>query len=187
SDVATVGLSLEAPEQYIGGSGGGGTIVLPSALATNYANQLNNGGTTQNVPNLHPDIVAKIAFDPKVGGKLMHIEFAGIARSFKVFNPANNSKFTTTGGGGSVNLNLEIFKGFRLISNNFYSDGGGRYLFGNAPDLVIRGDGSISLIHSYGVVEGFEAQAGKNTLLFGYYGGAYIQKNVVIDPATGKP
>jgi hypothetical protein len=32
-----------------------------------------------------------------------------------------------------------------------------------------------------------EAQVFKNTLLDAYYGGVYIQKNVIIDPVTGKP
>ena len=59
------GVALENPEQYIGGSGGGGTTVLPAAFATSLpANQLNDGTANYNVPNLHPDIVGKIAFDP---------------------------------------------------------------------------------------------------------------------------
>jgi len=33
-----IGISLENPEQYIGGSAGGGVVTLPSALATAYAN-----------------------------------------------------------------------------------------------------------------------------------------------------
>ena len=42
----------------------GGTIVLPTSLATAYGTQLNNGTTTLGVPNMRPDIIAKIAFDP---------------------------------------------------------------------------------------------------------------------------
>lgn len=72
-----IGLSLENPEQYIGGSAGGGTITLPTAIVTPYATQLDNGNTTLCVPNLHPDIVAKIAFD-KVGKRDLHVEVAGL-------------------------------------------------------------------------------------------------------------
>jgi len=183
SEAVTLGVSFENPEQYIGGSGGGGVITPPSALAASYIpTQLDNGTPGTAVPNLHPDIVGKVAFDPKVGGRLFHIEFEGVARSFKVFNPLTQQHFTATGGGGAVNLNLELFKGFRLISNNYISDGGGRYVFGQMPDLVIRGDGSISLVHTYSAVEGFEAQAAKNTLIYAYYGGVYGQKNITIDP-----
>lgn len=188
SDAATLGVAFENPEQYIGGSGGGGVITAPSLLAASYIpGELDNGTPGLAVPNLHPDIIAKAAFDPKVGGKLLHIEFEGVARSFKAFNPLTSQKFTTTGGGGAVNLNLEIFKNFRLISNNYASDGGGRYIFGQAPDLVVRGNGSLSLVHAFSTIQGFEAQATKNTLLYAYYGGVYIQKNIIIDPATGKP
>jgi len=188
SAVTTLGVSFENPEQYIGGSGGGGVITPPTALAASYIpGQLDNGTPGTAVPNLHPDIVAKLAFDPKVGGRAFHIEFEGVARSFKAFNTLTSQHFTSTGGGGAVNLNLEIFKNFRLISNNYISDGGGRYIFGQAPDLVVRGDGSLSLVHSYSTIQGFEAQVAKNTLLYSYYGGVYIAKNVIIDPTGNKP
>jgi hypothetical protein len=186
SDTVALGVALEEPEQYIGGSGGGGLITFPTALATPYGAQLNNGGTTLTVPNLMPDIVTKIAFDPKVGGHDLHIEAAGLFRKFKVFNPANLQKSTTTGAGGSVNLNFEVVKNVRFLTNNFVSDGGGRYIFGEAPDLIVHGDGTLSAIHAYSTVTGFEATVKKNTLLYGYYGGVYIKRNTTIDPANGK-
>jgi hypothetical protein len=104
-----------------------------------------------------------------------------------LYNPLNNQKYTATGGGGSVNINFELFKNFRVIANTYFSDGGGRYLFGQAPDFVVRGDGSPSLVHSYSTVPGFEYQPNPNTLLYTYYGGVYIGKNVIIDPANGRP
>jgi len=187
SSTVALGLSLENPEQYIGGSGGAGVITAPVALSAAYIpGQLDNGTSGIAVPNLHPDIVAKVAFDPKVAERAFHIEVAGVARSFKVFNPFSVDHFTTTGGGGALNLNFEVFKGFHILSNNFYGDGVGRYIFGQAPDLVVRGDGSLSLIHSYSTVQGIEAQVTKSTLLYSYYGGVYIQKNIIIDPTTGK-
>jgi hypothetical protein len=182
-----IGLSLENPEQYIGGSAGGGTITLPTALVTPYATQLDNGNTSLSVPNLHPDIVAKIAFDRKIGKRDLHVEVAGLLRSFKLFNPNNQQRFTATGGGGSLNIDIELVKNLRLVTNNFYSDGGGRWIFGQAPDLIVRADGSPSLVHSASTVSGLEVQARENTLLYGYYGGVYIQRNVAIDPANGRP
>lgn len=179
------GLALDSPEQYIGGSGGGGTVVLPSALATPYASELSNGQNTLNTPNLHPDVIAKLAIDGKMSnGNGVHFEVAGLYRTFKTYLPSNGEHFTKSAGGFSVNLNVEVAKGFRLITNNFWSDGGGRYLFGNGPDLVIRSDGSISAIHSYSTNDGIE-YTHKNTLLYAYYGGDYIQRNVT-DDTTGK-
>ena len=66
------------------------------------------------------------------------------------------------------------------MTNNFYSDGGGRYLFGVAPNFMVRSDGSPSLIHSASTVSGFE-YAHKNTQLYTYYGGIYIGRNTALD------
>jgi hypothetical protein len=54
-------------------------------------------------------------------------------------------------------------------------------MFGQAPDLVVRSDGSVSPLHSGGTVDGFETVMNKNTLLYAYYGGIYIGRNVAID------
>ena len=174
----TFGLSLENPDQYIGGSGGGPTIVLPAALASLAGGQFDNATNVLSTPNMNPDIIAKLAFDPS---SRVHVEIAGIERTFKDWNPVSSVHSTKAGGAGSINASLEVVKNFRLITTNYWSDGGGRYLFGNAPDVVIRADGSISPIHSGGTVDGFEAQVSKNLLLYAYYGGIYIGRDVAVD------
>lgn len=179
-----MGVSFENPNQYMGGYGGGPQITLPAGLAAVGGAQLDNGTASfLSTPNLHPDIIAKVAFDPS---RRVHFEVAGIERDFKIVNPTTLQPYTKTGAGGSINGNFEVIKHLRLISNNFYSDGGGRYLFGNAPDLIVRPDGNLSPIHSSGLNEGFEAQVTPNTLLWAYYGAIFIQKNVTID-TNGKP
>jgi hypothetical protein len=178
SEQVTLGLSLENPEQYIGGSAGGSTAVLPAALTALAGAQLDNQTSAQSVPNVNPDIIAKAAFDPI---SRVHFEFSGIERTFKVVNPVTFATNTKVGGGVSVNANLEVIKNFRLVTSNYWSDGGGRYIFGQAPDLVLRSDASISLIHSGSTVDGFEAVVNKNTLLYAYYGGIYVGRNVSID------
>jgi hypothetical protein len=192
----TFGFSAENPDQYIGGSAGGSVITLPAALAGLADSQLDNAPNISNastvlaVPTLHPDFIVKAAFDPSAR---FHAEIAGIERTFKLVNPLNLSAgqyFTKAGGGVQVGLNGEIFKNFRLISTNYWSDGGGRYLFGQAPDLMVRPNGDISLIHSGGTVDGFEARTWKNNLLlYAYYGGIYIGRNTTIDTtaASGRP
>ena len=182
NDKIAMGLSLENPEQYIGGSGGGGLVTLPAALATPYAKQLNDGTTTLSVPDVHPDVIAKVAFDP---GSRAHLELAGLFRTFKVYNPLDLNHYTSHGYGGSANVNFELAKGFRVVSNNYWSDGGGRWIFGQAPDLIVRPDGSLSPIHAGSTVDGFELQA-RNTLVYAYYGATFIRKDLAID-ATGKP
>jgi hypothetical protein len=181
SDIVTLGFALETAEQYGGGSSGGGAITLPSLLATPYTNtQIDLGAATFTPPNLAPDLQAKIAFDPKVNGNLMHIEFAGFLSAFKTYNPLTSQSFSTTGGGGEANFNLELVKNFHLIVNTFLSDGGGRYLFGQSPDLIIRPNGTPSPVHADSTLEGFEYTL-HNTLLFAYYGGDYIGKDTAID------
>src|SRR6185437_12571708 len=49
-----------------------------------------------------------------------------------------------------------------------------------APDFMIRSDGSLSLVPSGSTVDGFELTAGK-TIFYGYYGGVYIPKNLARD------
>ncbi len=45
---------------------------------------------------------------------------------------------------------------------------------------MIRANGSLSLVHSMSTVTGFEANLHK-TLVYGYYGGVYIPKNLALD------
>jgi len=116
--------------------------------------------------------------DPKAALRVSRREITN-----KIANPVSTPAFQTStkaGGGGSVNLNFEVVKGLRIVTNNFWSDGAGRYIFGQAPDFMIRADGSIGLVHSGSTVSGFEANVG-NTLFYGYYGGVYIGKSLARD------
>ena len=192
SDTVAAAVSFENPDQYIGGSGGGGAIVFPTTggFSTSYvANQLDNGATgATTTTNPIPDVIAKLAFDPKVGSLSQHIELVGLLREFKVFNPGTaanvpGSKFTAEGAGVALNMNFALAKNFHLVTNNLYGDGAGRYLFGTGPDLIVRGDGSLSPIHDAATVSGFEVNPGPNTLLYAYYGDAYFGKNVAVDSA----
>jgi len=179
----TIAIGAEQADQYIGGSAGGSGITLPAAFSGLISTQLDGA---QNVtlasylgqPAVAPDFIAKVAFDPN---SRLHIDLAGIESNFKTVNPGNLTQhFTKTGGGVQLGINAEIFKNFRLISTNFWSDGAGRYLFGQAPDLIVRSDGSLGLVHAGSTIEGFEARV-KNTQLYGYYSGIYIGRNSAFD------
>ncbi len=179
----TFGFSAEQPDQYIGGSAGGSPITLPSGLTSLSGSQLDAGNVFLGAPTVTPDFIAKVAFDPS---SRFHFEVAGIERNFKVINPNGLvQRFTKTGGGVQVGINAEIVKNFRVISTNYWSDGGGRYLFGQAPDVIVRADGSLSGVHSGGTIDGVE-QVIKNTLLYAYYGGIYIGRNTAIDSNGSK-
>ncbi|HEY3824366.1 MAG TPA: hypothetical protein VGL82_07390 [Bryobacteraceae bacterium] len=182
NEKVTLGLSLENSSQYFGGSGGGGVPTLPSALSSSIAGELDQNVTNGiKIPNVAPDLIAKIAFDPS---PRTHFEIAGVQSSIKLFNPTTQAYFTKAAGGGAINANVEVAPGLRLVTNNFWSDGEGRYLFGLAPGFIVRSDGSPSLIHSGSTVSGFEFTHG-NTQLYAYYGGVYVGRNTALD-ANGK-
>jgi hypothetical protein len=185
-DKLTFGLSAEEPDQYMGGSSGGSAIVLPAAYTGLSGTQLDNNNFTNPYagPQLTPDFIGKIAIDPS---SRFHAEVAGIVSTFKILNTANipsGQTFTKAGGGIQAGFNVELFPGFRLITTNFWGDGEGRYLFGQAPDVVVNANSTLSPLHSGGTVDGFEARFGR-LLLFAYYGGIYVGRDVVID-TTGK-
>jgi hypothetical protein len=173
-------VAVDSPEQYAGGSAGGATITYPALLASLGGTQLNTGGTTLSTPNPAPDFIAKLAFDPS---SRFHFELGGLVRDFKVWNslpaPAGTS-FSKLGAGGFVNLNVEVFKGFRLLTNNFWADGGGRYIFGQVPDVIVRADDTLSPIKAASTVSGFEFNH-RSSLLYGYLGGIYVYRNLALD------
>jgi hypothetical protein len=184
-DTATWGFSAENSNQYIGGYAGEGTVTLPAALTSLSGTQLDAANTVFSAPQLTPDFISKFAWDPS---SRFHAEVGGVLSTFQILNnPGNltNAQYTKKAGGGVLfEMNGEVVKGLRLITTNFWSDGDGRYLFGQAPDLTVTANGGMSLMHSGGTVDGFEARTGK-TLWFAYYGGIYIPKDVQID-TTGK-
>jgi hypothetical protein len=200
SGKAAFAIAIDSPDQYAGGSSGGPLITFPSALTSTYSSELDTSASSGGLgaPNVSPDVIAKLALDPN---RRVHFEIGGVERNFKVWYPGvaavaatsttpavaaiPAANYSAAGGGGFLNLHVEIFKGFRLMTNNYWSDGGGRYIFGQAPDLIARANGSISLIHSSSTVSGFEYTY-KNTNLFAYYGGLYVGRNVAID-TNGKP
>jgi hypothetical protein len=182
-----VGLSLENPQQYAPGS-----VVYPSTF---FSAQFDNGSgstsaassaTNTAVPNLHPDIIVKTAFDAHPAGRSLHIEAAGLLRSFKVLNNLATPSITNTitGGGGSLNVNYEVIRNLRLIANSFYSDGGGRYIFGLGPDAIVKPNGTLSGVHSGSGIGGFEFQVTPHYMFYSYYGGAYFQRNFGFLAAT---
>jgi hypothetical protein len=193
-----IGLAFENPQQTLPGS-----VVLPGFNSANVAfsatgayggqfdtNSSNNSNAqavnNTNVPNLHPDIILKTAFDAKPGGHQVHFDVAGLMRSFKAVNllqttstATNTLTSTIHGGGVAATMNLELIKNFRFIGTGFYSYAGGRYIASTAgPDLIVKPDGTLSGIHSGSGIGGFEYQPNPKTLIYAYYSGAYFGQNV---------
>lgn len=175
SDELTMGLSLENPDQYAGGTNGSAAVTFPTGFNTA---QVDTGAATS-APNVMPDVIGKLAYDTKVNELAWHVDVAGLYRTFKVNNFATgatpiDANSTASGTGGSVNVNLEVLKGLNLIGNAFWSKGGGRYIFGQAPDFAVlppdaSGAYKLSALRADSYLAGAEWQAAPTSLLFGYY------------------
>ena len=185
--VFSLAASAETSEQYGGGINGAGAVTLPPQLGKAYDSQLNTGSAGLAVPTSRLDNIVKTALDLHPGGRSLHLEASGLLRTFAFYNPYTKRNFDTYGGGASVNVSHELTRNFRLLANTFFGNGGGRYLFGQGPDVVIRVDGSPELVRSHSGLAGFEYQISPRLMVYANYGFYYIGRRTVIDQETGKP
>jgi hypothetical protein len=170
TDEWTFGLSLENPDQYVGGA-----VTLPAGFT---ATQVDAGANGTATPNIAPDVIGKLAFDTKLGDLPFHVDAAALVRFFKIntYTSAINSDASATGTGGSINATLGVLPNLLLVVNGFDSKGGGRYLStGLGPDFIVNpadasGAYSLSLVHSYSGIAGFEWDATPMSKIYGYYG-----------------
>jgi hypothetical protein len=135
------GVSLVSPDQF----GGQGEDTFPTQYNAQLSTEIDqaNQGT---VPNVFPDIIAKIAYDNKTPmGLPFHLEAVGLISQFRVaFLPqtppgvfASFTHTSTTGWGVAVNGNVQVMPGLTLLGDAYYSEGGGRYIgLGLGPDIV---------------------------------------------------
>ena len=181
SDHIAWGFALEDPEQFTGG-----LVTFP---ATFNAAQVDDSGGNAKTPNKAPDIETKLAFDSNPKGRNFHVEIAGIYRAFRLNTPGLGN-VTKSGGGGSINANLELFKNFHMIANTFWSDGGGRYIFQLGPDFTVNVNGAgqfvPSPLHASAGIGGFEYTI-KNSLLYAYDGVAYFGRDSQVVTAGPPP
>lgn len=176
SNRVALALALENPQQYVGSA-----VRLPNGFPAAQVNTGSNAAT----PNTLPDVIGKMAVDVPVGGLRQHVEVSGVVRRFRVDDPSASAATTATGTGGSLNANLELRKGIRLIGNTFFSRGGGRYIANtNIPDFIVDSDRRVVLVSSRSLMAGAEVSAGARTLLFGYASEARAERTLSMDPAT---
>ena len=108
-----------------------------------------------------------------------------LVRGFQTYNPATDRTFSETGTGSRLGAVLEPVRNLRVIGNVLSTDGGGRYMIGQAPDFMVNADASIGTIGSTSVLAGVEAQVRPMTMLFGYYGTVRVDQVVASD--AGRP
>jgi hypothetical protein len=186
-----VGLGLENPQQFVGA----GEVIFPFAFNAQLGVQFdaaNNSGA----PNRFPDIVAKAAYDNKTeAGLPFHIEAVGIVRQFHIVAfGAGLQRTSATGWAAEVNGNVQVMPSLTLLGDAFYGEGGGRYVFGMGPDVVVlpvdtAGGGHevrLSLVRSASLLGGVEWQhdAWK---VSSYYGWTFFDRNFALDTTNPLP
>ena len=182
SDRLGFGLAIENPDQFAGQAG---QVIFPAAFNNAAVTSQFDIGNQTTTPNTMPDIVPKIAYDTDFRGRHFHVEAVGLITRVRALPALGAEKNSVTGGGGSLNMNLELVRNFRLIVTTFYSDGGGRYIFGSGPDAVLRPDGTVALVHAESGVAGFEWQLTPCTMIAAYYGADYFSRNFFLDTSAG--
>jgi hypothetical protein len=188
SSAASLGFSMENPEQTACG------VTFPSELAptlgTQYDNCSGSSGPGLSIPNLTPDFIFKASFDSKLGGKAFHLDTAGLLRVFRNYDPTGSNPVSgheyAIGGGGNVDASLQLTGKVRYIIQAYGSSGGGRYIGGLIPDVVVQSNGSITPVPAYAWTSGFEIAPDKNAGYYIYYSGNYGERETVLDTATGK-
>ena len=80
-------------------------------------------------------------------------------------------------------MNFGLTPRLSVLLNTFGGSGGGRYIFGLGPDLVVKPNGAPSPVTSGSGLTGLEFQMTSANLLYGYYGGAYFQRAFAADAA----
>jgi hypothetical protein len=190
------GLSAETSQQFTGTA-----VAFPSVFNASYTSEVDESSSAGGqiaTPNLHPDVIAKLALEHKFGQKLWHVEVAGLLTPITLTTPVAVTGTATAndrreGSGASVNTNLEVFRGLHLIANGFWSDGGGRYTGALGPSFAVAQWGAttapftIQKVHTGAGLGGFEYQATKNTVASLVYGLDYFSRISSVDPSGTHP
>ena len=166
--------SVENPEQQLGK----GLVTLPTCCASDIDAQYNTGGDELKVPNLMPDIVTRVAFNPV---KPLHVDVGGVFRVFRHTIAPYDEDFKAVGGGAGINARLNVASGTKLLAQSGFGSGVGRYIGGLVPDVSFRRDGSISTIGTMSWVGGIEQTLSSRLSLGGYYSGVNTDNDFDLD------
>lgn len=132
-----------------------------------------------------PDVIVKVAFDPKVG----HYELGGIARVFRdrhypvSTSGAGAQSETKLGGGVIANARFPISTRVDMGLHVLAGDGTGRYGASLLPDITVKPNGTLALLRNAQSLLSLQYKATKSVDLFAYLGNEYVQRTYYRDGA----
>jgi len=161
-----------------------------------YQQAGNSGGLYNSTANYSfnyaPDLIAKIAYEPKFG----HFEVFSIGRFFRArafpnglpmlvttpwgpTSPTTVGAFTskTAGGGLGANARVAVFgKKLEIDVHGLAGNGLGRYSSATLPDVTAHPSGTLELLAGGSALGSLEWHAMRRLDLYAYYGGEYVKR-----------
>jgi hypothetical protein len=146
--------------------------------------------TTNYSTDATPDLVAKLAFDPKGFG---HWEIKAIGRQMRdrIVDPANTNggsrNVTSTAYGVGFGVFYPVMMDKRSIVDigvsGLYGNGVGRYGSVQLPDATIGADGALKPITAGQALVSLEAHPTTNLDVYVYGGAEYADRTAFVNPA----
>jgi hypothetical protein len=152
-------VSLENPQTTfftVGSGPGAGT--LPASLVYNMSPLAGFDALNTLSLNHVPDVIGKIAYEPEVAGRKVHLEAFGIYRDF--YSRRNGSNHDVQGGGFGFGIVAPLVPGRLDVQlSGLAGKGVGRYGSSQLPDVTFAPDGSVRPISETMVLGGVTLHA----------------------------
>jgi hypothetical protein len=140
--------------------------------------------------NIAPDLIAKVAFEPGLG----HYELFGIARFFRnrIYpedvgtTPTSKGAYNDSTVGGAIGGSARVptlQKHLDIGVKGMWGDGIGRYEASSLPDMTLRTDAQMALLHGFSALGTLEWHATPRLEVYSYAGVDYDFRNYF---ASGK-
>lgn len=184
NNATTFGVAVEESQTTFGARNAPATFVLgqPGGSLLN--------ATTNYSTDAAPDVVAKLAFDPKGKG---HWEIKAIGREMRdrIVDPTNaaggSRNITKTGYGLGFGMYLPIVRGSRDVLdiglNGLAGHGIGRYGSAQLPDATVDVDGALKPIKAAHALLSLESHPTAKLDVYGYAGAEYADRTAFVNSA----
>lgn len=168
NDAIWAAVSIENPQTVFGGGTICNSAELPPGIIHPIACSAPGAGNNTNLLNFSfnhiPDVVGKLAYEPKIEGHKFHLESFGLYRDFynrvQYTNKLNANRSTTGYGVGFGGLLEVVSKRIDIQGNVLFGQGIGSYLTGSLPDVTIASStGELTPIPEIGFMAGVTLHA----------------------------